>query len=70
MPNSSVPTERDGGHNPASATARKGPTHSINMLLFRKVIQPKLDYEQVVDMGSYLADWAPKRLKTIKKGLS
>ena len=38
--------------------------------LFRNVIQPQLDYEQVVDMGSYLADWAdwaPKRLDTIKK---
>ena len=38
-------------------------------ILFRNVIKPQLDYEQVVDMGSYLADWAPKRLKSIEKAL-
>jgi len=37
------------------------------VLFFRKVIQPILDYEQVVDLGSYLPDRAPKCLKTFKK---
>ena len=38
-------------------------------MFFKKVIQPKLDNAQVVNMGSYLADWAPKRLNIIKKAL-
>ena len=35
--------------------------------LFNNVVQPKLDNEEFVDMSSYFADWAPKRLKLIKK---
>ena len=33
--------------------------------LFKKVVQPKLDNEDAVDMSSYFADWAPKRLNII-----
>jgi hypothetical protein len=36
--------------------------------LFKKVVQPKLDNEEAVDMSNYFADWAPKRLKLIKQG--
>jgi len=79
MPNSSVPTECDGGHNPASATAETAAATEtaqqtqvpLTASVFSKqVIQPKLDDEQVVDMGSYLADAAPKRLKVIKQAFS
>ena len=34
--------------------------------MFKKVVQPKLGNEEAVDMSSYVADWAPKRLKLIK----
>ena len=34
--------------------------------LFKKVVQPKLDNDDAVDMSSYLADWAAKRLRITK----
>ena len=79
MPNSSAPTECDGGHNPASAAAETAAATETAQQehvplkaskFFTKVIQPKLDNEDVVGMGSYLADWAPKRLKLIQQAFS
>ena len=35
--------------------------------MFEQVVQPKLDNEGVVDMSSDFADWAPERLKLIKR---
>ena len=35
--------------------------------LFKKVVQPKLDNEDVMGMSSYFADWAPNRFESYKK---
>ena len=76
MWNSCVPTQHDGGDTPASTAAmtasapetaqhKKVPLKASK--LFNKAVQPKLDYEEAVGMSNYFADWAPKRLKLIKK---
>ena len=76
MRNSCVQPQHDGGYNPAStaamtASATETAQHEKVPLkaskLFKKVVQPKLDNEEVVDMSSYFADWALKRLKLIKQ---
>ena len=76
MRNSCVQPQHDGGYNPAStaaatASATETAQHEQVPLkaskLFKKVVQHKLDNKDAVDMSSYFADWAPKRLNTIKK---
>ena len=77
MGNSCVQPQHDGGYNPAStaamtASAAETAQHENVPLkapkLFNNVVQPKLDNEDAVDMSSYVADWAPTRLKkTIQK---
>ena len=76
MRNSCVQPQHDGGYNPAStaamaASATETAQHEQVPFkaskLFNKVVQPKLDNEDAVDMSSYFADWAPKRLTIIKK---
>jgi hypothetical protein len=76
-PKSSVPSQLDADHSSASAeaeTAASGSTEAKQekvplraVKFFRKVIRPKLDKGEAVDMDSYFTYWAPQRLKSIKK---
>ena len=76
MPNSCAQPQHAGGYNPAStatmaASATETAQHEKVQLkaskLFKQVVQPKLDNEEVVGTMSYFADWASKRLKLIQK---
>ena len=74
---SCVPPQHDGGYKPASTAAvtasaietahhEKGSTQGVQVV--QECCPATLNHEDGVDMSSYFADWAPKRLNIIKKG--
>ena len=64
MRNSCVPTQHDGGYNPASTAAMTASTAETAQhykvplkasKYFKKVVQTRLDNKEAVDMSSYFA---------------